>query len=63
MFSYKDAAEAEREAKRQRMAAGRWLRVAETKITAPKDLMLLLRVRAAAADRSDASTQCCATRM
>ena len=48
------AREAEHNARAQRMAAGRWLRVDETKISAPKDLMLLHRVRAAAADRSEA---------
>jgi hypothetical protein len=48
------AREAERNARAQRLAAGRWLRIDETKITAPKDMMLLHRVRAAAADRSDA---------
>ena len=52
--SLPDAREAERNAKAQRTAAARWLRVDETKISAPKDLMLLHRVRAAAADRSEA---------
>jgi len=52
-FSLPDAREAERLAKAQRIAAGRWLRVDETKITSPKDTMLLHRVRAAAAERSD----------
>jgi len=52
--SIPDAREAERNAKAQRIAAGRWLRVDETKITAPKDTMLLHRVRAAAAEGSEA---------
>jgi hypothetical protein len=52
-LSLPNAREASRNAKAQRLAAGRWLRVDESKITAPKDMMLLHRVRAAAADRSD----------
>jgi|GEM_PF-6882842 len=48
------AREAERAAKAQRIAAGRWLRVDETKITSPKDMMLLHRVRAAAAEGFEA---------
>ena len=52
--SIPDAREAERTAKTQRIAAGRWLRVDETKITSPKDMMLLHRVRAAAAEGSEA---------
>jgi hypothetical protein len=48
------AREAERLAKAQRIAAGRWLRVDETKITSPKDMMLLHRARAAAAEGSEA---------
>jgi hypothetical protein len=47
------AREAERIARAQRIAAGRWLRVDETKTTSPMDVMLLHRVRAAAADRSE----------
>ena len=43
---------AERIAKAQRIAAGRWLQVDESKITSPKDMMLLHRVRAAAAEGS-----------
>jgi hypothetical protein len=46
-----EAKEAERVAKAQWIAAGRWLRVDESKVTSPKDTMLLHRVRAAAADR------------
>ena len=53
MFSYKDAVEAEREAKQQRIAAGRWLRVDETKTLSPSDTMLVRRVVAAAADQSE----------
>ena len=52
--SLPDAREAERIAKAQRIAAGRWLRVDETKITSPKDMMLLHRVRPAAAEGSEA---------
>jgi hypothetical protein len=52
--SIPDAREAERAAKAQRIAAGRWLRVDETKVTSPKDVMLLHRVRAAAAEGSEA---------
>jgi hypothetical protein len=59
--SIPDARETERTAKAQRIAAGRWLRVDETKITSPKDMMLLHRARAAAADRSEALTRCSAT--
>ena len=44
--------EAERIAKAERIAAGRWLCVDESKVTSPKDTMLLHRVRAAAADGS-----------
>ena len=51
--SLPDAREAERFAKAQRIAAGRWLRVDETKIASPKDTMLLHRVRAAAAEGSE----------
>jgi hypothetical protein len=46
--------EAERLSKAQRIAAGRWLRVDESKVTSPKDMMLLHRVRAAAAEQSGA---------
>jgi hypothetical protein len=52
--SLPDAREAERFAKAQRIAAGRWLRVVETKVASPKDVMLLHRVRAAAAEGSEA---------
>jgi hypothetical protein len=54
IISMSEAKEAERNARAQRIAAGRWLRVDETKITAPKDTMLVHRVRAAAADGSGA---------
>jgi hypothetical protein len=52
MPSMPDVREAERIAKAQRIAAGRYLRVDETKIASPKDMMLLHRVKAAAAERS-----------
>jgi hypothetical protein len=44
--------EAERIAKAQRIAAGRYLRSDELKIFSPKDMMLLHRVKAAAAEGS-----------
>ena len=53
MFSMKDALEAEREAKQQRLNAARWLRVDESKIASASDLMLLHRVKAAAAERAE----------
>jgi hypothetical protein len=53
-ISMPDVKEAERLSKVQRIQAGRWLRVDESKITAPKDMMLLHRVRAAAAEQSTA---------
>ena len=52
MISMSEVKEAERIAKVQRIAAGRWLRVDESKATSPKDTMLLHRVRAAAAEGS-----------
>jgi hypothetical protein len=52
--SLPDAREAERNAKAQRIAAGRWLRVDETKITSPKDTILVHRVCAAAVEGSEA---------
>ena len=51
-ISMPEVREAERMAKAQRIAAGRWLRVDESKVTSPKDMMLLHRVRAAAAEQS-----------
>lgn len=45
--------EAERIVKQQRLDAGRWLRVDESKVASPKDIMLLHRVKAAAAERSE----------
>jgi hypothetical protein len=36
------------------MAASRWLRIDESKVSSPKDIMLLHRVRAAAAEQSGA---------
>lgn len=53
-YSVKDVMEAERLCKAERMAAGRWLQVDESKVTSPKDIMLVRRVRAAAADQSAA---------
>ena len=44
--------EAERQSKLQRLGFAHMIRVDETKVTSPKDLMLLHRVRAAAAERS-----------
>ena len=52
IVSMAESREAQRIAKAQRIAAGRWLQVDESKITSPKDMMLLHRVRAAAADGS-----------
>ncbi|MES2292015.1 MAG: hypothetical protein V4527_01820 [Pseudomonadota bacterium] len=40
-ISMPDVKEAERLSKVQRIQAGRWLRVDESKIIAPKDMMLL----------------------
>lgn len=54
IISMSEAKEAERAAKAQRIAAARWLVVDETRVTSPKDIMLLHRVRAAAAERSEA---------
>jgi hypothetical protein len=53
-ISMSEVREAERIAKAERIAAGRYLRVDESKITSPKDMMLLRRVRAAAAEGSGA---------
>ena len=44
--------EAEGLSKVQRIQAGRWPRVDESKVSSPKDMMLLHRVRAAAAEQS-----------
>ena len=52
LHSVVEVREAERVAKAQRIAAGRRLHVDESKVTSPKDLMLLHRVRAAAAEGS-----------
>ena len=54
IISIADVREAERLSKVQRIQAGRWLRVDESKITAPRDMMLLHRVKAAAAEQSTA---------
>ena len=51
-ISMSEVREAERITKAERIAAGRYLRVDESKITSPKDMMLLHRVRAAAAEGS-----------
>jgi hypothetical protein len=48
-ISMSDVKEAERIAKAQRIAAAKWLQVDESKVTSPKDMMFLHRVRAAAA--------------
>ena len=50
--SVAEVKEAERIAKAQRIAAGRYLRPDETKIWSPKDMILLHRVNAAAAEGS-----------
>ena len=49
-----DVREAERFAKWERISHARFFQVGETKVTSPKDVMLLDRFRAAAAERSDA---------
>jgi hypothetical protein len=46
--------EAERQAKLQRLGFVHLIRIDETKATSPNDQMYLHRVRAAAAERSDA---------
>ena len=51
-ISMSDAKEAERIAKAERIAAARYLRVDESKVTSPKDMMLRHRVGAAAAEQS-----------
>ncbi len=48
-----DVREADRLAKQQRLDFARLVRVDETKIASPTDMMLLHRVKAAAADRAD----------
>ncbi len=53
-YSIKDIAEAERLSKVQRQNNARFLRFDETKCATARDVMLLHRVRAAAAERSDA---------
>jgi hypothetical protein len=52
IISMSAAKEADHVAKAQRMAAGRWLFVDESKVASPKDTMLVHRVRAAAAEGS-----------
>lgn len=51
-ISVADVKEAERNAKGQRLSNARYFRVDETKATSPKDVMLLHRFRAAAAEQS-----------
>ena len=46
--------EAERQAKLQRLGFAHLIRVDESKVASPKDLMLLHRVRAVAVERSEA---------
>jgi hypothetical protein len=46
--------EAERQSKLQRLGFAHMVRIDETKATSPKDIMYLHRVRAAAAERSEA---------
>ncbi|HEX7895120.1 MAG TPA: hypothetical protein VF447_13075 [Terriglobales bacterium] len=53
--SIPDVKEAERLAKAQHLSHASRLRVDESKVTSPKDLMLLHRVRAATAERSQLS--------
>ncbi len=53
-ISMPDVKEAERLSKVQRIQAGRWLRVDESKIRSPKDMLLVRGVRAAAAEQSAA---------
>jgi hypothetical protein len=50
----KGALEAERDAQGQRLNAARWVQIDESKAPSASDLMLLHRIRAAAAERSDA---------
>ena len=52
--SVREVQEAERQSKLQRLGFAHMVRVDETKATTPKDVMYLHRVRAAAAERSDA---------
>lgn len=52
IISMTEAIDAEKAARGERIAAGRFLQVDETKIASPKDMMLLHRVRAAAAEGS-----------
>ena len=54
IHSVVEVKEAERLSKLQRLGFARYIGIDETKATSPKDQMYLLRVRAAAAERSDA---------
>jgi len=49
-----EAKEAERQSKLQRLGFAHLIRVDESKITSPKDMMLLRGIRAAAAEQSPA---------
>jgi hypothetical protein len=53
-ISLPEVEEAERLSKAQRIAAGRWLRVDESKITSSRDMLLLRGIRGAAAEQSAA---------
>jgi hypothetical protein len=55
IISMSEARDAGRVAKAQRIAAGRWCRVDETRDTSPKDMILHHRVRAAAAEKWSAT--------
>lgn len=52
--SIPEVREAERQSKLQRLGFAHMIRIDEAKATSPKDQMYLHRVRAAAAERSDA---------
>jgi hypothetical protein len=52
--SFVETKEAERQSRLQRLGFAHLWRADETKATTPKDVMYLHRVRAAAAERSDA---------
>ena len=59
-ISMPEVREAERLSKAQRIAAGRWVCIDESKISSPKDMMLLRGIRAAAAEQSAAFVPCSA---
>ncbi len=60
IISLPEVREAERIAKAQRIAAGRWLRVDESKATSPKDTMLLHRSAPQQPKGPACSMRCCA---